>query len=55
MTKRLVRAMAPFLTLKPWVGRARFYESQGCIREASGGHIGVTEVKNRPLDKKRAD
>jgi hypothetical protein len=34
---------------------ARFYENHGSVQESSGGHIGVTKVKNGSLNRKRAD
>jgi hypothetical protein len=37
------------------VDLARSYESHGCVREVSGGHIGVTEGDNESSEQKRAD
>ena len=37
------------------VDLARFYESHGGIKHWNGGDIGVTEVKNGSLERKRAD
>jgi len=41
--------------LSKQVDLARFYENHGCMREPSGGHIGVTKVENEPPEQKRAD
>jgi len=37
------------------VDLARFYANSEGMKESSEPHIGHTEVKNRPLSKKRAD
>ena len=40
--------------LSKQIDLARFYENHGCVRDPSGGHIGVTKAENEPTEQKKS-